>query len=90
MKPPVAAIPTPKVKILRIMPRISKIASSLFSMQSLPLILMMANLMHFSSEELEEPEAPPEEPEEELPEELEPEEEPPEELEPEEEAFLSV
>ena len=56
--------------------------------------------MHFSSEELEEPEAPLEEPEEELPEELEPEEEPLEELEPEEEpleepepeeeAFLSV
>ena len=62
---------------------------------------MMASLIHFSSEELEEPEAPLEEPEEELPEELEPEEEPPEELEPEEEepleepeleeeAFLSV
>ena len=46
---------------------------------------MMASLMHFSSEEPEEPEVPLEEPEEEPPEELEPEEELPEELEPEEE-----
>ena len=73
------------------MPRISKIASPVLSIQSLPLILMMASLTHFSPEELEEPEAPLEEPEEELeeepPEEVEevPPEEPPEEVEPEEE-----